>query len=115
MKKIVLLILCFFFMTSYAQKKKIWAKSFIHKEAPKLIVEEWLSEEPDTSGKFILIDFWATWCGPCRKVIPELNSFHKEFKDDLIVIGISDEPKYKVKKQKNLKLNTSMLLTQKKD
>jgi len=104
MKKTALLILGFFIMTSYAQEKKLWAKSFINKDAPKLIVEEWLSDEPDTSGKFVLIDFWATWCGPCKKAIPDLNSFQREFKDDLIVIGISDESKHKVKKQKNPKI-----------
>jgi len=104
MKKTALLILGFFIMTSYAQEKKLWAKSFINKKAPKLIVEEWLSDEPDTSGKFVLIDFWATWCGPCKKAIPDLNSFQREFKDDLIVIGISDEPKHKVKKQKKPKI-----------
>ncbi len=104
MKKITLLVLGFFFMTSYAQEKKIWAKSFIHKEAPKLIVEEWVSNEPDTSGKFVLIDFWATWCGPCKEAIPELNSFHKEFKNDLIVIGISHETKSMVKSHKKPKI-----------
>jgi thiol-disulfide isomerase/thioredoxin len=40
----------------------------------------------------VLIDFWATWCGPCRETIPGLNEFQKQFKDDLLVIGVSDEP-----------------------
>ena len=104
MRKILFLLLSLFFLTSYAQEKKIWAKSFINKEAPELVVEKWLSDKPDTSGKFILIDFWATWCGPCKRVIPELNSFQKEFKKELIVIGISDEPKQKVEKQINPKI-----------
>lgn len=86
------------------QEKKLWAKSIINEKAPELVVEKWLSDKPNTDGKFILIDFWATWCGPCRKVIPELNSFQKEFKDKLIVIGISDEPTIKVTNQKNPKI-----------
>jgi thiol-disulfide isomerase/thioredoxin len=54
-------------------------------------LEQWLTAEPDRQGKVVLIDFWATWCGPCRETIPELNEFQKEFKDDLLVIGVSDE------------------------
>ena len=77
--------------------KKIWAKSVLGKEAPKLVVEKWLTAEPDTKGKFVLIDFWATWCGPCRKGIPELNKFSKQVADTLVVIGISDEPEEKVR------------------
>jgi hypothetical protein len=41
----------------YSQEKKLWAKSYINKKAPELVVEKWLTEKPDTKGKFILIDF----------------------------------------------------------
>nr|WP_315174160.1 TlpA disulfide reductase family protein [uncultured Flavobacterium sp.] len=71
----------------------MWAKSIINQKAPKIEVEKWLTEKPNTEGKFILIDFWATWCGPCKKAIPELNQFKTEFSNDLVIIGISDEPK----------------------
>lgn len=102
MKKTTLLLLCFLSMLANAQEKKIWAKSFINKKAPEFIVEKWISEEPNmTEGKFILIDFWATWCGPCKRAIPKLNKFQQEFRDDLIIIGISDEPKSIVKAQIN--------------
>jgi len=47
----------------------------------------------DYLGKVVIIDFWATWCTPCRKGIPDLVSIQNEFKEDLIVIGISlDQP-----------------------
>ncbi len=46
----------------------------------------------------MLIEFWATWCGPCRRSIPVLNEFHRKFKDELVVIGISDEPEADVRK-----------------
>lgn len=79
-----------------SNSKKIWANSFIDKKAPEFIVEKWLSDEPTIDNKYLLIDFWATWCGPCRKAIPELNSFHKEFKDKLVVIGISAESEERI-------------------
>jgi cytochrome c biogenesis protein CcmG, thiol:disulfide interchange protein DsbE len=80
-----------------AAEKQMWAKSFLSQKAPELVVEKWLTKEPDRKGKFVLIDFWATWCPPCRKAIPELNALHKKFGDKLVVIGLSDEPEAKVK------------------
>lgn len=77
--------------------KKLWAESYLGKKAPELKVEKWLTDKPATEGKFVMIDFWATWCGPCRKAIPELNKFQEKFKDKLIVIGISDEEEAKVR------------------
>jgi len=83
--------------TSFGAEKQLWAKSFLNQKAPDLVVEKWLTKEPDRKGKFVLVDFWATWCGPCRKAIPELNALHKKFGDRLVVIGLSDEPESKVK------------------
>lgn len=55
-------------------------------------------EAPDTTGKVIVIDFWATWCGPCVASMPELDKLQDKFKDDVVVIGLSDEEESIVKK-----------------
>lgn len=43
----------------------------------------------DFRGKTVFINFWATWCGPCRAEMPEIEAIHQEYKDkDVVVIGM---------------------------
>lgn len=81
--------------------KRLWARSFLWEQAPEFVVERWLTPEPDMQGKYILLEYWATWCGPCRRSIPLLNDIHRRFKDRLVVIGVSDEPEETVRAMKD--------------
>jgi cytochrome c biogenesis protein CcmG, thiol:disulfide interchange protein DsbE len=77
----------------YVTAKTLYAKNdFRGKTAPEFAVEKWLgTDTPKMKGKILVIDFWATWCGPCRKLIPEMNEWAKKFKNDVVFIGLSDE------------------------
>ena len=48
-------------------------------------------------GKVTVVESWATWCPPCRTSIPHLNALQLEFKEGLVVVGISDEPEDEVR------------------
>jgi peroxiredoxin len=52
----------------------------------------------DLRGKVVLVNFWATWCPPCRSEMPDLETLYKQFKNEgFVVLSISDEDASKVK------------------
>lgn len=58
-----------------------------------------LGSTPDLAGKPLLLEFWATWCPPCRRSIPHLNEIHAKYKDrGLMVVGVTDEPNAVIRK-----------------
>lgn len=84
-----------------APKKKIG----IGDKAPPIDIAHWikgveLDEEGKLQtitdfedGKVYVLEFWATWCGPCKAGMPHLSELQKKYKDyDVTVIGVSDEP-----------------------
>jgi peroxiredoxin len=51
----------------------------------------------ELKGKVVLLNFWATWCPPCRKEMPDLEALYNQFKDGgLVILAISDEDAGKV-------------------
>ena len=65
------------------------------RKAPNFFVERWITREPNARGKVAVVDFWATWCGPCVAAIPHMNQLQREFASDVVCVGISDESRSK--------------------
>lgn len=52
----------------------------------------------DLKGKVVMLNFWATWCPPCRKEMPDLEELYKQFEPQgLVILGISDDDPEKVR------------------
>lgn len=66
----------------------------------------------DYHGKVIILDFWATWCPPCRAEIPGFVNLQKEFKDQgFTVIGVAlDKPDKVAKFYKDFKMNYPVVI-----
>jgi peroxiredoxin len=63
---------------------------------PDLSGKNWTLKE--LPGRVVVLNFWATWCPPCRKEMPDLEALYQQFKDQgLVILAISDEEIEKVK------------------
>lgn len=69
--------------------------------APSLTIAHWAQGEEvklDGAGKTYVVEFWATWCAPCKKAIPHINELYQRYSSrGLVVVGVSDEPLETVK------------------
>lgn len=76
-------------------KKREKQYKMLGETAPELAdIEKWMGGSPQTlanlRGKVILLDFWATWCGPCLDAFPSLIEWHQTFKKDgLEILGVT--------------------------
>jgi len=74
----------------------IETKAQLGQPAVKLDGLTWIKGEPVAfqTGKVYVVEFWATWCGPCKATIPHLTEVQKKFKDQgITVVGVSNEAK----------------------
>jgi len=77
-------------MSSFVVKAQSYT-NLVGQKTPNLVIEKWISPVPQLQGKFIVIDFWATWCGPCRVSIPHMNTLAAKYAEKIVVIGLSKE------------------------
>ena len=65
--------------------------------APELKLETITEAKPvklsDYAGKVVVLDFWATWCGPCMEALPKLAKIQGEYGDKIQILAISSEEK----------------------
>lgn len=71
-------------------------------EPPEVSANDWLNtDSPQTlaelRGRVVLVEFWATWCGPCVAGIPHMNDMHKKYHDEgLRVLSFTDQDREEV-------------------
>jgi thiol-disulfide isomerase/thioredoxin len=87
------------------RERMLWADSVQYKsiaeicDEPVIEIERWINAPPkDLTGKFVLIEVWATWCPPCRRSLPLLQYFHEKYKDELVVVSICETDEEALKK-----------------
>lgn len=75
-----------------AHNEDLYANNFQGQTLPVALGSEtWLTETVETQGKVVVLDFWATWCPPCRAASPILDELQKENMDSLAVLAISGQ------------------------
>lgn len=100
MKRLLGLALCLFFSLSAGACRAGDELLTVGSQAPELNIEHWISKGPGNAkpvtrfepGKVYVVEFWATWCGPCIQGMPHLVQLQKEYAEKGVrIIGVSNE------------------------
>lgn len=94
MKKRIALV---FLVILCALSGGLFAQIEVGKEAPILSGLKIIDNQmPSLVDKFVFIDFWATWCAPCRASLPHMDAMAKRFKDKIVFLAVSSEKEKEV-------------------
>lgn len=68
--------------------------------APPLKIKDWVRGDAvdlakDAAKRIHMVEFWATWCPPCKASVPVLTEFQSKYKKDLTIIGVTDSDPYR--------------------
>ena len=83
--------------TAVTSGKIIWASTRLYADAPMPEMRKWLTDKPELEGKFLVVEFWRTWCGACKRMTPLMNTLQKKYGAELAVVGITGEAEEKVR------------------
>jgi len=89
MKNTIILLVLFFSISTFY---KVSSQPLVGNQAPLLTGLKIVNKQlPDLENKFVFIDFWGTWCIPCRKSLPHLDKLAEKYKDKIVFLNVSDE------------------------
>ena len=95
---LILCVIIAFAGNTFAQKDIA-----VGERAPELVITDYIQNVPldkSVRNKYILLEFWATWCAPCLGAVPHLNELQDKYKnrEDILVLSMTYEESEKVKK-----------------
>ena len=92
-KKLLFITACVFLGITFISKLPAIN---IGNPAAEVYAEKWLNADSfslkDNKDKVVVLEFWATWCGPCRTSIPHLKALSDKYKDKVVFVSLTNEP-----------------------